>query len=372
MKKENLEKIKELRHELHAWPELSMEETETKERLKKFLRENTSLEIEDRGHWFYAYYPSKNPQAEPTAFRADMDALPMEEADGIPYGSKNPGVCHKCGHDGHCAALAGLALEVDQEGADRPVYFIFQHAEEIGGGGEECAEFLTEKNIGRVFAYHNMSGYPKHSIVIKPGVAQCTSKGFTVSMKGLPAHASQPENGKNPSAALARLITFLEEMDLETGYDGLVLNTVVGAVSGGKNFGIAASAGSVFMTLRADYERDMARLENAVRAKAEELAEQYGLKLSFGEQDFFPETKNDDGCLQMVKQAAETLGLPLIELPKAFRGSEDFGYYLKKCPGAIFYIGNGETYPPLHTEMYDFNDEILETAADMFFSLLHI
>ena len=182
MDRENLEKIKRLRHELHAHPELSMEERETKKRLMEFLRENTKLFIEDRGHYFYAYANGKNEKLEPIAFRADMDALPMEEKAGLPYGSKNPGVCHKCGHDGHCAALCGLALEADRLGTDRPVYFIFQHGEEIGGGGEECAGLIREKGIRWVFAFHNMSGYPEGQVLVKSGVTQCTSKGLTISM----------------------------------------------------------------------------------------------------------------------------------------------------------------------------------------------
>ena len=212
MDRENLEKIKRLRHELHAHPELSMEERETKRRLMEFLRENTKLFIEDRGHCFYAYANGNNEKLEPIAFRADMDALPMEEKAGLPYGSKNPGVCHKCGHDGHCAALCGLALETDRLGTDRPVYFIFQHGEEIGGGGEECAGLIREKGIRRVFAFHNMSGYPEGQVLVKSGVTQCTSKGLTIYMEGTPAHASQPEDGKNPAAALAKLALAIEAM----------------------------------------------------------------------------------------------------------------------------------------------------------------
>ena len=212
MDRENLEKIKRLRHELHAYPELSMKERETKRRLMEFLRENTKLFIEDRGHYFYAYANGKNEELEPIAFRADMDALPMEEKAGLPYGSKNPGVCHKCGHDGHCAALCGLALEADRLGTDRPVYFIFQHGEEIGGGGEECAGLIREKGIRWVFAFHNMSGYPEGQVLVKSGVTQCTSKGLTISMEGTPAHASQPEDGKNPAAALAKLALAIEAM----------------------------------------------------------------------------------------------------------------------------------------------------------------
>ena len=384
MDRENLEKIKRLRHELHAHPELSMEERETKRRLMEFLRENTKLFIEDRGHYFYAYANGKNEELEPIAFRADMDALPMEEKAGLPYGSKNPGVCHKCGHDGHCAALCGLALEADRLGTDRPVYFIFQHGEEIGGGGEECAGLIREKGIRRVFAFHNMSGYPEGQVLVKSGVTQCTSKGLTIYMEGTPAHASQPEDGKNPAAALAKLALAIEAMaggqqgeenaaqEENSDFGGFVLATIVELAAGGRNFGIAASKGSVSVTLRADYERDLNRLEEGIRETAQRLAKQYGLALSFEEQDFFPETVNDPEAVSLVRRAAASLKIPVRELSQPFRASEDFGYYLKQCPGAIFYIGNGEDHPQLHTAEYDFNDGILERATDLFFALLRV
>ena len=384
MDRENLEKIKRLRHELHAHPELSMKERETKRRLMEFLRENTKLFIEDRGHYFYAYANGKNEKLEPVAFRADMDALPMEEKAGLPYGSKNPGVCHKCGHDGHCAVLCGLALEADRLGTDRPVYFIFQHGEEIGGGGEECAGLIREKGIRRVFAFHNMSGYPEGQVLVKSGVTQCTSKGLTIYMEGTPAHASQPEDGKNPAAALAKLALAIEAMaggqqgeenaaqEENSDFGGFVLATIVELAAGGRNFGIAASKGSVSVTLRADYERDLNRLEERIRETAQELAKRYGLALSFEEQDFFPETVNDPEAVSLVRRAAVSLKIPVRELSQPFRASEDFGYYLKQCPGAIFYIGNGEDHPQLHTAEYDFNDGILERAADLFFALLRV
>ena len=384
MDRENLEKIKRLRHELHAHPELSMEERETKKRLMEFLRENTKLFIEDRGHYFYAYANGKNEELEPIAFRADMDALPMEEKAGLPYGSKNPGVCHKCGHDGHCAALCGLALEADRLGTDRPVYFIFQHGEEIGGGGEECAGLIREKGIRWVFAFHNMSGYPEGQVLVKSGVTQCTSKGLTISMEGTPAHASQPEDGKNPAAALAKLALAIEAMaggqrgeenaaqEENSSFGGFVLATIVELSAGGRNFGIAASKGSVSVTLRADYERDLNRLEEGIRETAQRLAKRYGLALSFEEQDFFPETVNDPEAVSLVRRAAASLKIPVRELSQPFRASEDFGYYLKQCPGAIFYIGNGEDHPQLHTAEYDFNDGILERATDLFFALLRV
>ena len=151
-----------------------------------------------------------------------------------------------------------------------------------------------------------------------------------------------------------------------------MLATIVELSAGGRNFGIAASKGSVSVTLRADYERDLNRLEERIRETAQGLAKRYGLALSFEEQDFFPETVNDPEAVSLVRRAAASLKIPVRELSQPFRASEDFGYYLKQCPGAIFYIGNGEDHPQLHTAEYDFNDGILERAVDLFFALLRV
>ena len=156
-----LSAITQLRHTLHRHPELSMQETETMKILQVFLQENTSLEIHAGEGWFYAlkkasasFQSSSN--AGPMAFRADMDALPIAESISLPYGSENEGISHKCGHDGHCAVLCGLALELDRRETDRDVYLIFQPGEEIGAGAKRCAELIREKGIAEIYAMHNL------------------------------------------------------------------------------------------------------------------------------------------------------------------------------------------------------------------------
>ena len=125
MDKKNLELAVQLRRELHAHPELSYQETWTKQHLMDFIKNNTkNLRIEDRGRWFYAVYEA-GPDKPSVAFRGDFDALPIDEsACDFPHKSTVPGVAHKCGHDGHAASVAGLALEVDQNGCDKNVYFL--------------------------------------------------------------------------------------------------------------------------------------------------------------------------------------------------------------------------------------------------------
>lgn len=363
MKKENLQKIIELRHELHKHPELSMNEAGTKRRLMNFINANTNFAVVDCGRYFYASRYVEGTSA--IAFRADMDALPMNETIELPYASVNPGVSHKCGHDGHCAALCGLSLELSDMNLNRSVYLIFQHAEETGQGASECSSMLRERNISEIYAFHNWSGYPEKSIVIRSGLCQCASQGLTIKFKGRASHASEPEKGINPSFAVGRFIMGIRE--LYEKYEGRkVLCTVVNVRVGSKNFGISPGDGEVSLTLRAERENDMKSFDDDIRALAMKIADVHSVNVSFETHDYFPETVSDSECVMKIKSAACELGLNVIEMKDAIRASEDFGWYMKQIPGAIFYVGNGEDYPAIHTSKYDFNDSILESAVDMF------
>ena len=366
---ENLNKITELRHVLHRFPDLSLQESGTIRILKDFLMANTNLELVDREGWFYAVKrPHGDSAAAPIAFRADMDALPMHEYSELVYRSAHEGISHKCGHDGHMAALVGLALELDKMEVNRTVYLIFQPAEEIGQGAVRCAELIREEGITEIYAFHNLSGYPENSIVYRKQLTQPASEGLTIYMHGKQSHASAPEEGRNPSSAIAEMALFSQTLTKEK-HDGMALCTIVGMQCGEGNFGISAGEGTIRVTLRAEQEQFMKEMEIRLLQKAEELAARDGLRTEHEIQDYFPETRNYDEALERVIDIARGLGLPVIEMKNLWRASEDFGYYLKQCPGAIFYIGNGEEYPALHTDGYDFNDGILETAVDMFLAL---
>lgn len=367
--RENLEKITGLRHRLHAHPDLSLREGGTIGILRDFLRENTTLALVEREGWFYAVKrPAKGPAAPPIAFRADMDALPMEEGIALPHGSERGGVSHKCGHDGHMAALCGLALELEGRETDRAVYLIFQPAEEIGRGAERCAELIEEAGIGEIYAFHNLGGYPENSVVCRRGLTQPASEGLTIRLRGRPSHASAPEEGRNPSAAIAELALAARKLP-EAPHEGMALCTVVGMRCGNGDFGISAGEGELRVTLRAEQEPFMKAMEAALLRRAAELAARDGLRAEHGICDYFPETRNHDAALDRVIRKAAGLGLPVVEMKELWRASEDFGHYLKRCPGAMFYIGNGEEYPALHTRGYDFNDRILKTAVDLFLAL---
>ena len=367
---ENLEKITALRHLLHSHPDLSLQEAGTIGILKDFLRKNTTLEICDRDGWLYAvkYASVEPPAASPIAFRADMDALPMDESVSLPYGSVHEGISHKCGHDGHMAALCGLALELEKVKLNRTVYLIFQPAEETGRGAVRCAELIREKGITEIYAFHNLSGYPENSIVYRKQLTQPASEGLKVCMQGKQSHASAPEEGRSPSAAIAELVLYARHLP-EEPHDGMALCTIVGMQCGQGDFGISPGEGSVSVTLRAEQEPFMKKMEKKLLEKAEELSARDGLRTGHEIHDYFPETRNHDEALERVICKAAGLQLPVIEMKDLWRASEDFGYYLKQCFGAMFYIGSGDEYPALHTDSYDFDDGILKTAVDMFLAL---
>ena len=378
MKREELErldwrKITDLRHDLHAHPELSGEETETKKRLMAFIRENTKLKVVDQGRWFYALYEPKELGGKPPiGFRADMDALPMPEGPALPYGSREKNIAHKCGHDGHSAALAALSLLLEKDAEiRRPVYLLFQSAEETGKGGKPCADFIQTVGMGEVYAFHNLSGYPENAVMVRDGLTQCASKGLTVHFTGKRAHAGTPEEGCNPAPALARMILLAEKLEAPAKEEGAgtLLLTIVGVNLGSRDFGISPGEGEISFTLRADEEKDLAAVENALRLEACRLGEEHSLAVSFEEADPFPATVNSPLGTERVRAAARSLGLTLVPMEKPWRPSEDFGWYLKVCPGALFYVGNGENWPAPHHPAYDFNDRILPTPAALFLKL---
>ena len=365
METKNLELVRQLRHELHQHPELSNQEVWTKRHLLSFLKEKTQLEIVDKGQWFYAVHHAGEDKPN-MAFRADFDALPIPETIDIPHASQFPGISHKCGHDGHAACLAGFALEIDQNGADKNIFFLFQHAEETGDGAAQCVTFIKEHHIGEIFAFHNMSGMPFKSVNVIDGTAHCASKGMTIHLEGSPAHASQPEDGVNPAFAIANLIQTIPEITTSKINKGMVLCTVVQVNVGERAFGLSASKGDLLLTIRALYEDELDQLQRNIEDFALNQAEKYGLKVRFSYNDAFPETVNHKESSDKIRKVCEKKGMHLVEMEKVFRASEDFGHYLKETRGAICFIGNGENYPHIHTVEYDFPDEIIETAVELF------
>ncbi len=366
-----LKKVKALRSCLHKIPERSLEEVKTKQTLMTFLKENTSFELVDNGGWFYAFHKADQTSSEemaspntksPIAFRADMDAVCGKDG--------KPG--HYCGHDGHSSILAGLALylEAHKTTWNRDVYLIFQPAEEIGKGASVCSELLTEKKIGEMYGLHNIPGYPKKQILTKNGTFACASTGLEIRMTGTPSHAAYPEAGKNPGLALSQLLIQTDALTKQINQTkGFVLMTLIGMEIGSDSYGVSASDGVLRLTVRAAKQSIFDEYLSEINKLAETLAVNYGLTLQIREIERFPATENDECATAKVRDCAEKLGFSTFELPEPMRWSEDFGYYLQKTTGAFFGVGDGKNHAQLHTQRYEFPDDIIETAILLFAEL---
>ncbi len=363
MNQENLNLIKKLRNELHQCPELAGQEYRTKSTVMDFIQKYTDLRIVDKGKWFYVLY--EEGALETVGFRADMDAV------YAPGGE----VKHACGHDGHTATLAGLILEVNNKSKvkykfEKNICFIFQFGEETGEGGAICSKAILEAKIDTIYAYHNIPGFFKGAVLIKKNTFACASKGMILHFSGAPTHAAYPEYGRNPSIAIGIILSQLPAITNPDLYKGMTLCTVIGVHVGNRAFGVAASEGEILLTIRGEYESDMLKLQENLHNKAKELANNEKLDLIVKYCDEFPETVNNNECLNTIIEKCNVHKIPIIELKEPFRWSEDFGYYLKKCRGAMVGIGDGEKYEQLHTAEYEFPDDILEKAVDIFYTFI--
>lgn len=349
--------ITKLRAALHACPETSGCEHQTRELLIQFLRTHTNLELHPCGEGFYAAFRVRDPRAPGIVLRADYDAV------ALPKG----GAAHLCGHDGHAAALCGTAIRISEQAPDRNVFFLFQPAEETGAGALPCTALLAQETVSEIYGIHNLPGFPLGQILVRPGTFACGSTGVILCFSGRKTHAAYPENGISPAPAVGHLLSALPQLADPGRYRAMALCTVIGCRMGEQTFGTAAEAAEIWLTLRAELDEDMSALYHAVTDCAAGLAAQYGLRFSVSQQDVFPATINDSTCADKVLQRC---GGSLLETP--MRWSEDFGHYLQRCPGAFFGIGAGESHPPLHTPDYEYPDALLDLTIRAFLSLIPV
>lgn len=353
----------EARQTLCGLAERSGAEHNTQAYIKAFLREYTDLQIVDRVSWLYAKHDEG---AERTVVvRADHDAVPTAD-----------GARHLCGHDGHTASLLGLACLLKGRTLGKNVILLFQHAEENGFGAPECCELfalegLTKENA-RMIGCHNIPGQPLGTVLFRHGTFACASCGVEICLTGRPTHAAYPENGLNPTGAAAGLALEIPAIAREIGqkYGCMALATIVGMRTGARAFGVAASDGRLWITLRAEKAEAFDELNCRTDKAVQKAAEADGLAWSIDRQDIFPATENNEDLLKALEACCMREGLDYKYLHVPFRWSEDFGWYGKHVPACFFGVGSGENTAPLHTADYQYPDELAAITSMHFFRFL--
>jgi amidohydrolase len=330
------------RRELHMHPELGFQETRTSAYVAGVLadlgyRVQTGVGrtgvVGERGH------------GQPTlAIRADMDALPLQEANDVPYASQNPGVMHGCGHDAHTAIALGVATLLSEEVFPGTIRFLFQPAEEVAdeegcSGAPRMVEDGAMDGVAGVLALHVHGGSPVGEISLDTGPTSAGVDSFWVTISGRGAHGAYPHKGLDPVHLSAYVILALHGIVSRRldPFDPAVIT--VGAIHGGQANNVIPETVDLAGTIRyraPEVQRQIhAEIERALSV-ARTLGGDYELKLRTGS----PPVINDAGMAALIREtASDLLGSENVKLPEKGMGAEDFAVLSSVAPGAMFRLG---------------------------------
>ena len=373
----NLNELLALRKSLHANPELAHNEKATAAVLKDFILKLNPDEIIENigGNGIDFIYKGKE-EGPTVLIRAELDALPIIEECEFDYKSKNIGVSHKCGHDGHMTILAGLAHKLnDSKPSKGKVVLLFQPAEEVGEGADKVINDKKFKEIkpDYAFALHNLPGFEKHEIIVRNNIFAAASVGMKIILKGKTSHAAHPENGISPSNAVSLIIqkfnSLINTIKNENFDFGLV--TIIHVSIGEKAFGTSPGYAEIYATLRANSDDDLEIIKSNCVETVKRVAENEKLKFEISWTEAFPATVNDVDTVNKILSAADQLKLKVNKIDSPFRWTEDFGHFTKIARGALFGLGAGKQTPQLHNPDYDFPDELISTGINVFYKIVN-
>ena len=296
------------------------------------------------------------------AFRADMDALPIEEKSGAEYASRHPGRMHACGHDGHMAILLELARRLSKrKRLNHNVLLVFQPAEEASGGAKEICDsgIFTKYNAEVIFGLHLWPGLEKGKIFSRPGEMMSRSAELDVDIFGKSAHIGRSWEGND--AMEAAMVYLRKAYELERSvpadtrrllkFGHLQSGTVRNAISAHTRMegGLRAFSDEVFFGLR-----------DRLLEIAEEIEGEFGCTVKVHTSNGYPAIHNPPELYEKVSQIA-----PFENLPEPSMTTEDFSWYQRYVPGMFFFLGLGEN-PALHSDIFDFDESVLPVGADFF------
>lgn len=361
---ELLRYMKAVRRHLHSFPCLSGQERETADFLAAELEKlgYCPQRCADTG----LYCDLQTAEDKPwLLFRADIDALPIGEATGLTFASQRSGIMHACGHDGHAAMLMGAALLL-RNGQSLPynIRFLFQPAEEIGGGAKRMLEAgaLPEHTTG-AFAIHIWPSVPKGIIALRKGTLMASNDRFIVQFKGKSAHCAMHREGKD---ALQAGVDFVRALDrasdaLPSGEKALVF---VGSITAGRSYNVVADAAEIQGTVRtmSDFDRD--RIQKEITRAAATPAGVYGVEPRVEYVRQYPPLVCDENAVSRLL----TLLPEAREWPSPFLTAEDFAFFTRQVPGAMLLLGSGERAhcEPLHSARFTFDEELLLAGCRAF------
>ncbi len=360
-----LPEIIQIRHDLHKIPELAYNEIKTSAYIAKVLQEYGYEVQQNVGKTGIVAILDSGLPGPTVALRADMDALPFQENNNLPYKSIHANVMHACGHDGHCATLLAVAyiLQKIKHQLKGKIKLIFQPAEEGGKGSLAMINEGALTDVTAIFGYHNWPGLPTGIIGVKDGPILAGNGRFEISINGKIAHTSQPENAINPVIIGSIIINELEKYRIGLDNKQIIIN--VTHFSGGMPNGAMSDSGKIIGLYYVDSPQSIEEIQKQINFMCKQIADSSGAMVKVLFTGFLSPTINTPQETLLVLNAAKKL-LPdknIQILERCMIASEDFSEYLKMVPGCFFLVGAGEKHSPVHTPQFDFNDDIIANAA---------
>ncbi|MFP7333831.1 amidohydrolase [Shouchella clausii] len=368
----------EWRRYLHANPELSFEEVETPAFIVQKLKEIGFTDIREHvgGRGVVAKLHGKKPG--PTiAFRADFDALPIHEENDVSYASTKPGVMHACGHDGHTAALLGVAATLfDQVDELRgTIVFLFQHAEEKppGGAREMIADGCLE-GVDAVFGAHVSSQIPLGQINASPGAVMAAVDAFTVNIQGKGGHGAHPHSTIDSIVIGSQLVNDLQTIVSRRINPMDTAVVTVGVFQAGTAFNVIADTARIEGTVRTFQEETRAFIEEEIRAIVSGKEHGGHVTCTVDYLNGYPPLVNAEKETEFIRDLAKgVFGEGNVLMLPAALGGEDFAYYLEEKPGCFFHVGGRteeeRTQFPHHHPRFDFDERALFHIGEMFLAI---
>jgi amidohydrolase len=364
------------RRDIHAHPELGFEEQRTSDLVAQKISEFGYEVHRGVGRTGVVGRLRAGASARSIGLRADMDALPIEEATNLPYRSRHQGRMHACGHDGHTAMLLGAARYLaETRNFDGTVNLIFQPAEEGLGGGEAMVkDGLFERfPCDAIFGMHNRPGLAIGKFQIRTGPMMAGGGYFDITVTGRGAHGARPEAGIDPVIVAAHITTALQTIVSRNvrPLDTAVLS--VTQIHAGDAYNVIPEQAFIRGTARAFAAETLQLIEDNMRRIASGVASGFRATAELDFRILFPPLVNDAAETEFIADtAAELVGADNVNRDgNLVMASEDFSYMLNRRPGAYIQIGNGEGTGgcEVHNPGYDFNDMALPFGASLFVRL---
>ena len=365
------ENLAEIRRDFHRFPELGFQEKRTKEKIASYLKE-LGLDVHYGVGIVGVLRAGEGNKV--IGLRADMDALPIHETNTHDYISKNTGVMHACGHDGHMAMLLGAAHKLSTNANfGGTIIFIFQPNEELGLGAKAMMDegLLENFPIQEIYGIHNLPGVPTGTLLTRPGLICSSESLFEIKIKGMGGHSSMPQLGRDTITIGAEVVQTLQTIisrKLASG-SGAVVSVTEFISDGQRNVlpGETILKGDV----RTRLPDDRKKIELYLNQIASGVASAHDIDIDVFFKTEFVETINHPIPTEAVLKTAKRIGLKANECePMSF--SEDFSHFSNSVPGCFFLLGNGTdgaNNKPLHSNDYDFNDALLPIGSDFWASL---